>query len=74
MKPTLARVRRIKKRYARDLLALDGVEGVGIGEDSGEPLIKVYISRHSWPPRKGIPSRLEDVPVVVEESGVFETY
>jgi hypothetical protein len=74
VKPTLARVRRVKKRYERELLALDGVEGIGIGEDGGEPLIKVYISQPSRRRRARIPSHLEDVPVVVEESGIFEAY
>jgi hypothetical protein len=72
--PNLARVHLIKERYERDLLALDGVEGVGIGEDGGEPLIKVYVSEDSLRPLTAIPSHLEDVPVVVEESGIFEAY
>jgi hypothetical protein len=64
----------VKKRYERRLLALEGVTGVGIGEDAGEPRIKVYVDEDRPARRASIPHVLEDIPVVVEESGAFEAY
>lgn len=74
MRNDLSRARRVKKRYERRLLALDGVTGVGIGDDDGTPRIKVYVDEDRPARRKSIPDVLEDVPVVVEESGAFEAY
>jgi hypothetical protein len=68
----LSRAREVRKRHERDLLALKGVQGVGIGSDNGLPLIKVYVDEsYSRGPRR-IPTVLEEIPVVVELSGHFE--
>jgi hypothetical protein len=63
----------VKDRHEAELLSLDGVEGVGLGEKQGAPAIKVYV--YSMPlATANLPHVLEDVPVVVEESGAFEAY
>jgi hypothetical protein len=70
---TLDDVKRIKDRHEGRLLALKGVQGVGIAAEEGESKITVYVD-HGMPQLADIPRELDDVPVVVEESGVFEAY
>jgi hypothetical protein len=67
-------VRQVKKRHERELLNLDGVQGVGIGDDHGRPAIMVYVEDQASAERLNIPRRLDNVRVVVEESGAFEPY
>lgn len=73
MKRSRSRVRKLKKRHESDLLSLAGVEAVGMGEKDGFPLIKVYVDGRSTR-RDEIPSTIEDVPVVVEETDSFAAY
>jgi hypothetical protein len=68
---TLDHVKRTKDRYEGQLLSLNSVQGVGIGREGDQPAIAVYADR-SVPDHVEIPSTLDDVPVVVEESGTFE--
>lgn len=67
-------VREIKQRHERELLGLDGVQGVGIGDDHGHPAIMVYVDDSSSAEMLKIPRQLDNVPVVVEESGAFTAY
>jgi hypothetical protein len=72
---TQRQVERVKKRHEGELLSLDGVQGVGIGDDDqGQPAIMVYVEEGSDRARRRIPARLENVPVVVEESEPFAAY
>jgi hypothetical protein len=64
----LETVQRVKDRYEDELMALDCVQGVGIRQADGEPAIAVYVD---GAPNK-VPETLDDVPVVIEQSGVFE--
>jgi hypothetical protein len=67
-------VRQVKERHERELLGLDGVQGVGIGDDHGRPAIMVYVDGPSAGNRRNIPQHIDNVRVVVEESGAFEAY
>jgi hypothetical protein len=67
-------VKRIKELHEVELLQLDGVQGVGIGEDRGQPAITVYVDDCASAERLAIPQAIENVPVMVEESGVFRAY
>jgi hypothetical protein len=67
-------VRQVKERHERELLGLDGVQGVGIGDDHGRPAIMVYVDGRSSAEQLNIPRRIDNVQVVVEESGAFEAY
>jgi hypothetical protein len=69
---SLTAAREIKRRHEDALLALEGVQGVGLDERDGSPLIKVYVDVDRPSRRAGIPAVLEDVPVEIEESGLFE--
>jgi hypothetical protein len=71
---TLAHAREVKERHEGRLLLLDCVQGVGVGEDHGRPAIKVYVDDSSQGSRQALPQQLEDVPVVIEESGSFSSY
>jgi hypothetical protein len=68
-------VRQVKQRHEHELLGLDGVQGVGIGDDHGHPAIMVYVDDSSSSAQlRKIPRRINDVHVVVEESGAFRAY
>ncbi len=57
-----------QKRHGDRLMAIAGVVGHGVGLVDGEPGIKVFLLR---PGVAGVPSRLDDVPVAVEVTGMF---
>ena len=57
-----------QKRHGERLMAIAGVVGHGVGLVEGEPGIKVFLLR---PGVAGVPSRLDDVPVAVEVTGMF---
>ena len=60
-----------KAKHEIRLLGLDGVEGVGIGEESAKPVIKVYVSKQTKALEASIPTKLEGYPVRIELSGKF---
>jgi hypothetical protein len=66
--------KQVKARHEHELLMLDFVQGVGLGEEHGEPAITVYVDQPPAGNLAQVPERLEDVPVVVEQSGLFRTY
>jgi len=62
-------VERAKRKHERALLAIDGVEGVGVGQDPlGNPAITLYL-RH-----RGVkaPAEVEGFPVVTEVTGPID--
>jgi hypothetical protein len=67
-------VKRIKDRYEMELLQMHGVQGVGVGDDHGQPTLTVYVEDLASAKRLPIPQTIENVPVIVEESGVFRAY
>ncbi len=65
----LAPVFAVQDRHTPDLLRIDGVVGTGTGVDAnGKPVIKVFTKRAGV---TRIPTAVEGVPVVVEETGDF---
>ncbi|WP_405673299.1 hypothetical protein OG848_27965 [Streptomyces canus] len=62
------RVERVKALHERALLAIDGVQGVGVGEHEGRPAITVFVVNRQLVGAK-IPHELDRIPVYVEESG-----
>lgn len=65
-------VKDIKKRYENMLLAIDGVEGVGIGEESGSPVISIYVAEKTKSLIEKLPSELDGIRVRINESGKFK--
>ena len=64
----------IKQMHEDELLAVPGVQGVGIGERKGKPAILVYVERATRRQRRRLPGRLEGVPLFMEESEQFEAF
>ncbi len=54
------------------LMSLPGVVGIGIGECSGQPCIKVFVVKKTPDLLKQIPSTIEGYTVAVQESGEFQ--
>ncbi len=57
-----------QKRHGDRLMAIAGVVGHGVGIVDGEPGVKVFLAT---PGVAGVPSRLDDIPVAVEVTGMF---
>lgn len=62
---------RIRRKHERSLLAIDGVNGVGISRTPiGNDAIVVYVRDRSV--KDKIPETLDGIPVVVEIVGEFD--
>jgi hypothetical protein len=62
-------IREVKARHEGRLLGVDSVQGVGIGEERGRPVITVYVAGPTEALRRAIPPELEGYPVRVVVSG-----
>ena len=69
-----ASIEKVKEKYETQLLNIEGVEGVGIGEESGRPVIKVYVVKKTKTLQGKIPARLEGYPVSMEVTGEFHAF
>lgn len=56
----------------RKVLGRPGVSGTAVGESGGAPCLLVYVNDAAA--RKGIPSRVDGVPVKVEVTGPFRPH
>lgn len=72
-KPTIEQV---KAKYEMQLLNVEGVQGVGIGdsEDRDECVIKVYVDKRTKSLREKIPEQIEGYPVKIETTGEFHAF
>src|SRR5437879_302768 len=61
-------LKRIKARHEDQLFRIKGVHGVGIGEHG----LVVFITPKQSKNRKQIPTSLEGIPIVVEESAMYQ--
>ncbi|MBI4718168.1 MAG: hypothetical protein HY763_10215 [Planctomycetes bacterium] len=68
-KRSLAQVR---AEYDQKLMSIDGVVGVGEGEDDRGPFIKVYVARKTSSLMRQIPSQINGYGVDVEVTGEFD--
>lgn len=66
----------VKARHEDDLLKMPGVVGVGIGNEDGEAVIKVFIKKEgrSASARSAIPANINGLRVVTEETEEFVAY
>ena len=64
-------IEQVKEHHQSELLSIDGVEGIGIGEEEDRPVIKVYVSDKSKEVQSRIPRELQGYPVRIEMSGEF---
>ena len=62
---------KIKQKYEQELLAIDGVEGIGLGFDQlGNDAVVLYL--HDAAARRHLPEMLEDTPVITEITGPID--
>jgi len=64
----------IKERHEMDLLAIQGVQGIGLGEVNGERVINVYVAHDTPKVRERLPDHVEGCRVVPVASGEFQAY
>ncbi len=64
----------VKTRHEMSFFNINGVEGVGIGEESGRAVIKIYVSKQPKLLQDKIPAQIEGYPVVLEFSGEFHAF
>jgi len=68
-----ASIEEVMAGHVDEWMALSGVVGAGIGEDSGEPCITVLVAKMSDALRKAIPSEVGGYRVVLTVTGPFST-
>lgn len=63
----------VKAAHEDQLMAIDGVQGVGIGQrvDGDGLAIKVYVDNETKALQEKLPTQLEGHPVEIEVSGEF---
>jgi len=68
-------IEQVKEKYEMQLLtSIEGITGIGIGSESGKPVIKVYVENESVAQDAKIPRQLEGYPVSIEVTGEFHAY
>jgi hypothetical protein len=65
-------IEQVKERNETELMAIEGVVGVGIGECEGEPCVKVLLENDSPDLKRQIPTQLDGYPVDTEVVGSLE--
>ncbi len=63
-------IEQVKEKYEMHLLtSIEGVTGIGIGSESGKPVIKIYVEKKSIASQGNFPRQLEGYPVSIEVTG-----
>lgn len=71
---SLERIYEIKKKYAAEILSVDGVVGIGISEDEqGEMVIVVSVENISEELKEKIPNEIEGIRVILKETGKIKS-
>lgn len=65
-------IEQAKELHEKELMAINGVAGVGIGECGNSPCIKVYLENGLPELKNKIPLQMEGFPVEAETSGPFK--
>jgi hypothetical protein len=65
-------IEQVLKEHTDQLMSIRGVVGTGQGLCSGEPCIKVFVSKKTLELEQEIPKNLEGYPVVIQETGKFK--
>lgn len=70
---TLSEMQRVKETHEQELMAIDGVEGVGIGTNKiGDEAIIVYLRSRDVADR--VPRTIEGFPVETQITGIIDAY
>lgn len=67
-------IEQVQAEYTDEWMAIDGVEGTGIGLHEGKPCIKIFSSKKAEYLRGQIPSTIEGYSVIIEETGTFRAF
>lgn len=67
-------IEEIQEQYESELMAIDGVVGVGIGTCKGDPCIKVYVENKYPDLEAKIPKQLNEFKVDTEVTGPIEAF
>jgi hypothetical protein len=59
----------VLREHTDELTSLAGVVGTAVGEERGEPCIKVFVTAPDEELRERIPDVVEGYPVVIQETG-----
>ena len=72
----VAQANEVKARHEEDLLKMPGVLGVGIGEQNGEVVIKVFVKKQSGSvsAQQAIPGTIDGLKIVTEVTEEFVAY
>jgi hypothetical protein len=72
--PEIAAAIAVQERYQDALMEIPGVTGVGIGqsEETGQPIIEVYLEQATIELEQTIPQALESTPVKIIVTGPIE--
>ena len=65
-------IEQAKERHETELMAIDGVVGVGIGECEGDPCVKVLLENESSDLKQQIPTQIDGFTVEMEVVGSLE--
>lgn len=71
MASTKRSIEQVKAKHELELMGIDGVEGVGIGEEKNELFLKVYVAKLTRKVKEQVPEQVEGYPVRIEVSGEF---
>jgi len=64
-------IEEVLKHHTDSWMAIDGVEGTGIGLFKDKPCIKIFSSKKVEKFKSIIPSTVDGYPVIIEETGIF---
>jgi hypothetical protein len=64
-------IQAVHHEYVGQLMAIAGVVGVGVGECSGRPCLKIFVVKKTPALAEQIPGRLRGYELRVEETGEF---
>lgn len=71
----IANAVRVKARHEQRIFEIEGVTGTGVSvSEKGQPVIEVYLKEERAETRAQIPASLENVPVRVVVTGLFEAF
>jgi hypothetical protein len=65
-------IQQAKEQHETELMAIDGVVGVGIGECEGAPCVQVLLENESSELKRQIPTQLDGFTVETEVVGSLE--
>ncbi len=71
VKPMTLSIQKVQEKYTDSLMALPGVEGIGIGKKGDKDCIVIFVSKLSKENKLKIPKVLEGYPVKIEKTGQF---